>query len=188
MSEGMKAPESFGVTGKDGAALSVWDEVEGADGYKLQFFSADAPEKCIKSRYAQNTRKTIMGFENGREYLVRVCAIRYEKDSEIRGDYTQKLSFTPKCVKLKAQGTVCLNVGETEQLICERSNEAQTVRYVSENSEIVSVSPSGIVTARSAGVSFIDITANDGQSFRTKIVVERAARRGRGSSVILCLL
>lgn len=185
MSEGMKSPENFKVTGKDGAALSVWDEVEGADGYKLQFFTADDPEKCIKSRYAQSTRKTIMGFENGREYLVRVCAIRYEKDAEIRGNYTEKLSFVPKCVKLKAQGTVCLGVGETEQLICERGGEAMTVRYTSENSEIASVSPSGIVTAKSAGVAFINITAGDGQSFRTKIVVERAARLGRGSSVIM---
>lgn len=186
MSEGMKSPENFTVTGKDGAALSVWDEVEGADGYKLQFFSANAPEKCIKSRYAQNTRKTIMGFENGREYLVRVCAVRYDKDSEIRGEYTQKLPFVPKCVKLKAQGTVCLNVGETEQLICERTDDAQTVRYVSEDPGIASVSPSGIVTANSAGVVFINITANDGQSYRTKIVVERAARRhGSGSTVIM---
>ncbi len=123
MPEQMKSPEGFKVVGKDGAALSVWDEVEGADGYKLQFFSADDPEKCIKSRYAQGTRKMIMGFENGKEYLVRVCAIRYERDVERRGSYTQKLSFVPKCVKLKAQGTICLNIGEKEQLICERGEE-----------------------------------------------------------------
>ncbi len=185
MSEEMRPPENFGVTGKDGAALSVWDEVEGADGYKLQFFLGDEPDKCIKSRYAQGTRKTIMGFENGREYLVRVCAIRYENDSEIRGEYTQKLTFCPKCVKLKAQGTVCLGVGETEQLICESGGDAPTVRYVSENPDIASVSAAGTVTAKAAGVTFITITSSDGQSFRTKIVVERAARRGRGSTVIM---
>ncbi len=185
MPEQMKSPEGFKVVGKDGAALSVWDEVEGADGYKLQFFSADDPEKCIKSRYAQGTRKMIMGFENGKEYLVRVCAIRYERDVERRGSYTQKLSFVPKCVKLKAQGTICLNIGEKEQLICERGEEITAVKYVSENTEIAAVSPSGVVTARSAGVTFINITAGGGQSFRTKIVVERAARRGRGSSVIM---
>ncbi len=67
MSQRLKAPENFNVIGQDGASLSTWDKVDGAVGYKLQFFSAEDPERCIKARYAQNNKKIILGFENGKE-------------------------------------------------------------------------------------------------------------------------
>lgn len=185
MSQRLKAPENFIVTGKDGAALSEWDMVDGADGYKLQFFSADEPERCIKSRYAQDTRKIILGFENGKEYLVRVCAFKYSDNVEVRGNYTEKIPFVPICVKLKAQGTVCLKVGETEQLICECNGETPAVKYVSENPEIASVSSSGVVTAVAQGTGYIKITANDGQTFRTKIAVERLLSDASGKATLM---
>ena len=185
MSQRLKAPENFRVTGKDGAALSEWDKLEGADGYKLQFFSAANPERCIKSRYAQDNRKMILGFENGKEYLVRVCAFNYEDNLEVRGNYTEKMPFVPISVNLKAQGTVCLKIGETEQLICERNGETPTVKYLSENPDIVSVNASGVVTAKASGIGFIKITANDGQTFRTKIAVERSFTGGRGKAVLM---
>lgn len=185
MSQRLKAPENFYVTGKDGASLSKWDKVDGAVGYKLQFFFADDPDKCIKSRYAQGCQKTILGFENGREYLVRVCAFSYEGSTEVRGNYTEKLPFVPISVKLKAQGTVCLKIGETEQLICECNGESPSVKYISENPDIASVSPSGVVTAKASGVGYIKITANDGQTFRTKIAVERSLNSGSGKAVLM---
>ena len=186
MSQRLKAPENLRVTGKDGASLSVWDRVEGAVGYKLQFFSASDPEKCIKSRYAQDCQKTILGFENGKEYLVRVCAFTYENNAEVRGNFTEKVSFVPKCLKFKAQGVICLNVGETEQIVCEQNGITPAVKYVSEDPDIVSVSPSGVVTAKGAGVGHIKITSlADGQTFRTKVAVERSLHRGRGKAVIM---
>lgn len=97
MSQRLKAPENFRVTGKDGAALSEWDKLEGADGYKLQFFSSDDPERCIKSRYAQDNRKVILGFQNGKEYLVRVCAFSYDGNAEVRGNYTENTVCAYKC-------------------------------------------------------------------------------------------
>ena len=185
MSQRLKAPDNFTVNGKDGAALSVWDKVEGADGYKLQFFSADDPEKCIKSRYAQGCKKIILGFENGKEYLVRVCAFRNENNVEVRGNFTEKKPFVPISVKLKAQSTICLKTGETEQLICEHNGKTPSVKYVSENPDIVSVSFSGVVTAKAAGIGYVLITANDGQTFRSKIVVERSLNSGKEKAVIM---
>ena len=186
MSQKLKAPENLRVTGKDSASLSEWDKVEGAEGYKLQFFSADDPEKCIKSRYAQDCKKIILGFENGKEYLVRVCAFTYDKNTEVRGNYTVKVPFVPKCLKFKAQNTICLKVGETEQIVCEQNGITPAVKYVSENPDIASVSPSGVVTAKEQGIGYIKITSLvDGQTFRTKIAVERALGSGRGKAVLM---
>lgn len=185
MSQRLKAPENLRAFGKDGASLSKWDMVEGAVGYKLQFFSADDPETCIKTRYAQDCRKIILGFENGKEYLVRVCAFEYSGNVEVRGSYSEKVSFVPVSKTLKAQGTICLSIGEEEQIICERNNETPVVKYVSENPDIATVSPTGKVTAKSRGTGFIKITASDGQTFRTKIAVERALNIGRGKAVLM---
>ena len=168
VSQRLKAPENLKVTGKDGASLSEWDKVPGAEGYKLQFFAADDPEKCIKSRYAQDNQKMILGFENGKEYLVRVCAFTYENNAEVRGNFTEKVSFVPKCLKFKAQNTICLKVGETEQIVCEKNGITPAVRYASETPDIVSVSSTGVVTAKDTGVGYIKITSLvDGQTFRT---------------------
>ncbi len=185
MSQRLKAPENFTAAGKDGACLSVWDKVEGAEGYKLQFFRAEEPEKCIKTRYAQDCRKMILGFENGRDYLVRVCAFKYEKNSEIRGSFTEKKPFVPVSVKLKAQGTICLKAGDTEQIVCECNGKKPNVKYLAETPDIASVSVSGVVTAKKSGTGYVRITASDGQVFRTKIAVERNLTSGKGSAVMM---
>lgn len=185
MSQRSTAPENFTVTGKDGAAFLEWDKLEGADGYKLQFFYSDDPERCIKSRYAQENHKTILGFINGREYLARVCAFHYDGNLEVRGNFTQKIPFVPINVDLKAQGTICLNVGESEQIVSERNGEHPPVKYVSENPEIAVVSADGVVTAVSEGVGYVKITAEDGQSFRSKIAVERSLAAGSGKAVLM---
>ena len=70
----LKAPQNLFATAYDGSVRSDWQTVEGADGYILQFYNADEPEKCIKTRYAQNNSKLILGFRNGRKYVVRVKA------------------------------------------------------------------------------------------------------------------
>ena len=72
----LKAPQNLFATAYDGSVRSDWQTVEGADGYILQFYNADEPEKCIKTRYAQNNSKLILGFRNGRKYVVRERGIR----------------------------------------------------------------------------------------------------------------
>ena len=185
MSQELKVPENLKAAGRDGGSLSVWDKVDGADGYMLQFFSADDPETCIKTRYAQDCRKIILGFKNGKEYLVNVCAVERENNVEVRSAFSEKVPFVPISVKLKAQGTICLKKGETEQIVCECNNETPLCEYVSENPDIVTVSSSGVVTAKSEGTGYIKITANDGQTFRTKVAVERALNSGKGKAVLM---
>ncbi|MBD5129906.1 MAG: capsular biosynthesis protein [Ruminococcaceae bacterium] len=170
----LSAPENFRVTPRDGSVLSEWDAVDGAVGYRLFYYTADEPNKCIKTRYAQDPKKVILGFENGREYLVQVCAVRYNGNTEEKGEMTEKLPFVPFCDRLKAQSVLCLKKGETAQLVCERRGETPHVTYRSENSDIASVNASGQVTANAVGTAYIKITASDGQTFRTKVAVERS--------------
>lgn len=185
MLQSLKAPDNFRVTGIDGAALLEWKKVEGAEGYKLQFFTAENPETCIKSRYAQNCKKTILGLQNGKEYLVQVCAFAYENNKEVRGNYTGKLRFVPISTKLKAQGAICLKTGETGRIVCECNGKKPNVKFVSENPEIAEVNASGEVKALMPGIGYILITGDDGQTFRTKIAVDRSLSRGYGNAVVM---
>ena len=75
----LKAPNNFNVVGEDGACFARWDAVEGADGYKLYFFRASEMESCIKIRYSQTCEKTVLGFENNEEYLVRLLRLKTER-------------------------------------------------------------------------------------------------------------
>lgn len=186
MRQKLNPPENFKVTGRDGSALMEWDAVSGADGYRLFFYSADDPNKCFKARYAQECHKIILGFENGREYFVSVCAFRYENNSEVMGELSGKLSFVPVCKRLKAQATVCLKAGEKAQLnIAECMGKAPIVTFSSEDSGIASVNSTGAVTAHAVGTTYVRITAADGQVFRSKIAVERSLDFGQGKAVIM---
>lgn len=49
----LKAPQNLFATAYDGSVRSEWQAVDGADGYILQFYNADEPEKC-KSRVMHN--------------------------------------------------------------------------------------------------------------------------------------
>lgn len=185
MSEILRAPAHFRLSVSDGAVTARWDKVKGADGYKLQYFSADDPARCIKTRYSQGTKKTILGFANGRTYLACVRAFRYENEREVLGEASEKLTFTPISVKLKAQNTICLNIGETAALRWECRNEVPAAAFRSENKSVAVVDAKGVVTAVSAGTTFIEITTEDKQSFRTKIAVERSADFPPQSAVLM---
>lgn len=185
MSNKLSAPKNFRVIGRDGAALAQWDEVQGADGYRLQYYLAAEPDKCIKSRYAQEPKKMILGFENGREYLAAVCAFRYKDGREIMGEMSEKVPFVPVCERLKAQNTLCLKNGGAAQLVWECNNKVPEVTFHSEDERIATVSESGLVTAVSEGTTFIEITAKDGQKFRTKAAVERKLPVGKSSTVLM---
>ena len=186
MSSVLNAPENFRVIGKDGSSLSVWDKVAGADGYKLFFYSAENPDKCIKTRYAsQNCKKMILGFKNGKEYLCCVCAVKNENGGEVLGNRTEKLPFVPVSNTLKAQNTICLSVGEKARINWEYKNTIPKVSFVSDNPSVATVSSEGIVTANKKGTTYITITSENRQTFRTKIAVERDLSSGKCKAVLM---
>ncbi len=181
----LSAPEGFKVTGKDAAASADWQPVEGADGYRLYYYAADAPDKCIKTRYSQGCHKTILGFRNGRNYLAAVCAFGYKGDQEILGEMSEKLPFTPISRKLKAQNTICLETGGTAQLKWEYMNETPPVTFASLDENIAKVDENGTVTAVGAGTTYITLTAKDGSSCKTKIEVERGLNVPAAKAVLM---
>lgn len=171
----LKAPKNFIAEGGDGSCFAKWDAVDGAAGYKLYFFRASEPETCIKIRYSQGCEKTVIGFENNTEYLVRIRAFSLKKGREAVGVSSDKTAFTPICLRLKAQKAICLKTGETAEIKCERENAAPRIRsFVSSNEKIASVDINGVVTAKRAGSCIVKITAADGETFETKIEVERS--------------
>lgn len=185
MSQKLNPPEDFEVVGKDGAVYIKWNPVFGADGYKLFFYAEENPFKCIKSRYSQGCEKTVTGLRNNKGYLVEIRAFFNKNNSEVMSEPTRKRKFIPSCDRLKAQGALCLKVKETAQLICEHNTENPSISYHSENEAIASVSSTGVVTANSKGVCYIKITSSDGQTFRTKVAVERAYNFGEQKATLM---
>lgn len=184
MSKIYEAPLNIKAVGKDGAVHTSWDPVEDADGYKLFYYTAEEPEVCIKTRYAQNCAKTILGFKNGTEYLVSVCAFRQEKGSEILGECSEKLPFVPVSETLKAQNTICLKQGESAQIVWEYQNTVPKAVFVCDNEDIAIVDTKGKVTAISEGETAVTIIAEK-QRFTTKIAVGRHIQRGESSAVLM---
>ncbi|MCH5208016.1 MAG: CapA family protein [Oscillospiraceae bacterium] len=182
----LKAPNNFTVSGEDGACAAKWEAVEGAIGYKLYFFRASEPENCIKIRYSQNCEKTVLGFENNVEYLVKIRAFSFRKGRETVGAASETISFTPVCVRLTAQKAVCLKVGETVKIKCERDNSEPKIRsYSSSNEKIASVDMSGVITAKREGSCMVKIMAVDGEAFETKVEVERSLLSPENRAVIM---
>lgn len=169
----LKAPQNLFATAYDGSVRSDWQTVEGADGYILQFYNADEPEKCIKTRYAQNNSKLILGFRNGRKYVVRVKAFSYRDGKEVYGELSQPAEFTPMCHHLKAQNVITMNKGETSQIVWECRNKVPAVTFECDDSDVATVTKGGQVTAVSDGTAEIKLTADDGQTFTVKIIVGR---------------
>lgn len=184
MSDKLNSPKNLKLTGRDCSALAEWDAVEGADGYRLCYFRASAPDKCIKTRYAQDNRKLILGFTNGEEYLAAVCAFRCENGAEVFGELSEKVPFVPISEKLKAQNTICLSVGENARLVWEYRNTVPLADFESENDNVAVVGPDGTVTAVARGTAYIRITA-EGQIFRTKIAVDRRPNLEKSSAVLM---
>ncbi len=183
----LKAPQNLFATAYDGSVHSDWQPVDGADGYILQFYNADEPDRCIKTRYAQNLSKLIMGFRNGRKYLVRVRAFRYSGGKEIAGELSQPAEFTPICRHLKAQNIITMNKGETSQIVWERKNIVPAVAFSCDDESVATVTKGGQVTAVSDGIARITLTADDGEIFTVNIAVGRSlSRSGNDARIMLC--
>lgn len=184
MAEVLKAPEGFSVKGKDGCASLKWEKVNGAEGYRIFFYKAEAPDTVIKARYSQKCEKGILGFKNGAEYLAEVCAYVTRDGRELLGKRTEKLPFVPVSVKLKAQNTLCMKVGETAQIQWELANSVPAAAFSSDNTAVASVDDKGAVTAKSKGTAAVTITA-EGQRFVTRIEVERSRVHGSERAVLM---
>lgn len=183
----LKAPQNLFATAYDGSVRSDWQAVDGADGYILQFYNADEPQKCIKTRYAQNLSKLIMGFRNGRKYLVRVKAFCYRDGKEVSGELSEAAEFIPICRHLKAQNVITMNKGETSQIVWECRNKVPAVTFASVDTDIVTVTKGGQVTAVSDGMAEIILTSEDGETFRVKVAVGRdLSRCASGCRIMLC--
>ncbi len=183
----LKAPQNLFATAYDGSVRSDWQPVDGADGYILQFYNADEPDRCIKTRYAQNLSKLIMGFRNGRKYLVRVRAFSYSDGKEIAGELSQPAEFTPICRHLKAQNVITMNKGETSQIVWERRNIVPAVAFSCDDESVATVTKGGQVTAVSDGIARITLTADDGETFTVNVAVGRSlSRSGSDARIMLC--
>ena len=182
----MDTPKNFITTAKNQACYSTWDSVTGADGYVLRFYRANKPALAFKTRYAQGNSRTTHGFENGKRYLVDICAFVYEGEKEIRGPFSEKVSFVPYSNQLSAQEVVALRSGEDFQLKWDYQNTTPIVNFVSEDTSVAVVDENGFIKAVGRGTTKINISMVDpyGNSyaekeynFSTTVYVDRDFRR-----------
>ncbi len=181
-------PGDFQVKGGDGRAISSWDEVENADGYILSYYRAGEPELCIKTRYSQKTEKTILGFQNGVQYLADVCAYQFCDGVEIRGEKSDKIPFVPVSMKLKAQNVICLSENESKKIEVEYQNTVPSVHFHSEDEDIAVVDDLGMVTARKKGMTEVISRMDNGESAKTRIECDRDLLRSRESDAVVMLM
>lgn len=181
-------PGNFRVKGGDGRATATWDATEGADGYVIFYYKSSEPDVCFKTRYSQNARKTILGFANGEEYLANVCAYKLLDGKEIRGPKSEKASFVPISLKLKAQNTICLEKDESDQIKVEYKNTIPHVTFYSSDEDIAVVDEHGLVTAKREGVTEVVSTMDSGESVVTKIVCQRDLMREKESDAVIMLM
>ena len=183
----LKAPENLYATAFDGSVRAYWKAVEGADGYVLLFYNKDEPDKCIKTRYAQNLTKQLLGFKNGRKYLVRVRAFYYENGKEVMGELSDSVEFVPICRHLKAQSVITLQKGETAQIVWEHNNKTPYVTFSSDNESTATVNANGRVTAVSDGNAVVTLTEDSGEKFEVKVAVGRDfSRNSEIMRIMLC--
>ncbi len=181
-------PTDFKVKGGDGRAISSWNEVENADGYILSYYRAGEPELCIKTRYSQKPEKTILGFQNGVEYLTDVCAYQFCDGVEIRGEKSDKIPFVPVSVKLKAQNVICLSENESKKIEVEYQNTVPSIHFQSEDEAIAVVDEYGMVTARNKGMTEVISTMENGEYTKTRIECGRDLSRTRKSDAVIMLM
>ena len=158
-------PQNFKIEAGDTCATAHFEPVEGADGYLLTYYNAEAPEKAIKTRRTEKSPKSVLGFKNGSEYLADIRAfVLSANGEEITGQASDKVSFIPVSNVLKAQNKLCLQVGETARIEWEYKNTRPEVIFESTNPDVVRVDDTGAVIALSDGDALI-VTAMDEENF-----------------------
>ncbi|MDE6030071.1 MAG: CapA family protein [Oscillospiraceae bacterium] len=180
-----EAPRGLIVKPSDGAVTAKWNPVAGADGYKLCYYDAENPEKCLKVRYCEKCSKLMPGFKNGKEYLVSVRAFKVDEyNRELLSAESDKVRFIPISEHLKAQNVICLETGQTAQIVWEVLNKTPKATFRSENTAVAQVDSSGAVIATGSGETNIVVCA-EGEEFRTRIAVDRRVKRGVNKAVMM---
>lgn len=183
----LNPPQNLRAEPIDGGVQSKWSAVSGADGYILSYYLAENPSFCIKTRYAQNCSKIILGFKNGVKYYVTVKAFRYVNGREVIGEESERVVFVPISSVLKAQNTICLAPGESEQIICEYQNTIPSVKYRSTDREVATVDSEGFVTAVSEGYAVINVSMDSGERTAVRIRVSRNLERNENKDAVIML-
>ncbi len=172
MEKKLVIPQDLMLEPQDSSVDVSWSPVKGANGYVISLFNAQQPEVCIKKRYAGGTSKHILGLVNGREYLVSVCAYYYDKNTEVLGPATEKLSVVPVSVRLKAQNVICIKVGEITTLKWEANNKIPKAYFHSDNEEVATVGNGGLIQGVSEGTASVTVTAGS-EKYTTLVHVGR---------------
>lgn len=185
MSEKLHAPQNITAQPKNNSVLVSWSAVDGADGYALYFYKADAADVCVKKRLTQSTAKQIEGLVNGMEYLVSVCAFCYTKNGrEVEGVHSGKVSFVPFSEILRAQNVICMEVGEIKTLQWECNNKRPLAHFRADNDKVVSVGAGGLVSALAPGTAHVTISSGN-ERFTTKVVVARGREEYASNAVLM---
>lgn len=183
----LTAPKNLNIKCGDNCITSYWNEVPEADGYILSFYNSERSEMPFKTRYSQNCSKTILGFSNGQRYFVRVRAFKNIGGKEIYGELSEAVLAIPISNKLKAQNTICLTVGDSEQIVCEYKNVVPTVNYRSSDRDVAYVNSEGLVTAQSKGSCVITVSMDSGESTQVNIRVARNLERTDKKRAVIML-
>ncbi len=184
MSVNLPAPQNVTAVPKNCAVLVSWSAVDGADGYALHFYQKDQPDVCVKKRLTQSLSKQIEGLTNGLEYLVSVRAFCYNKNREIEGAPSEKVSFVPISEILRAQSVLCLDVGEIKTLKWKCRNRTPLAHFRIDDQRVAAVGNGGLVRGLAAGTAYVTISAGN-ERFTTKVVVGRGREEYARNAVLM---
>lgn len=172
--EQLKAPSGFEAAGADRCIKLRWNAVQGAEKYRVFLRAADSPDRVIRTRSTAACRLTLKGLANGREYLLTVRALHTVNGRETAGAESERVRAVPVSEGLRAQETLCLEVGQSAQLKWECRGKKPEARFSTDAPSVVSVSADGVVKALSRGRAGVVITSKeDSQTFRTAVEVGR---------------
>lgn len=136
MGNSLNSPTNFKIVAGNKSSTASWDPVDGADGYRIDYYLSSEPSKRIKYRYAQGTKKRILGFKNGTEYFACVSAFKYDGNTEVFGVKSDNVYFTPISMSLSAQNIMCLSEGETQKIQWDYRNTKPEISVNIQNENI----------------------------------------------------
>ena len=186
--------------GKTSVTIS-WNNINGAEGYDIFFARCDHHGKKIACKNVKNIKGnktfkwTKSGLKNGTAYKAYVKAYIYKngKKTYVRTSpmmhaytgngtkiYTNAKSVTLKNVK---KGKLSLKKGKTFKIKAKVNkiqkskklmpkSHAPTLRYISSNKKVATVTKSGKITAKGIGTCTITVFAHNGASKNIKVTVK----------------
>ena len=128
----------------------TWNEVPEASGYKVYVYDNDKKKYiCKLTKNSSQRSAVIIGPILGKQYKVKVRAYKIVDGSEIYGEYSNVVSIILEdLVLLLGDAPFNLRV----------ASDSGTIRYESTNTNVATVSSSGVVKAKKLGKTKIYIT------------------------------